>query len=353
VWFVSKIRDKAKDRGLSESYLCLNSLVNATNDRHKTTMTELDDNDTVTSATFAKGDRVIVRRLTTSTELNGRHGIVAAAGLQVAVHLDILKTVILDPSHLDHEDTTWSSVTGRTTPDRVAVQNGALWGSTAADAAQAIKVQQLFHVMRWIAWAMQIQAKGGQNSQVTLSQMAFIPAEMGHTLNAYAMSNWPSVRSRLGEYARQNPAIPLLATALNDGRAMKSWHCGIYADFWFVGRDYQGTFVVPDRNKDVVYKIVGIVNQVAAAHAKQPGDAVSIIRVPMRLRITVVPWYGRLLHDTTVAPPQPDSVVYAGVQSDNNTDPPLATKLHSVVLQAIQAGRVIESLVELETNNPA
>jgi hypothetical protein len=316
-----------------------------------TKIEELNDNGTVTCATFAKGDRVIVRRLTTSTELNGRHGIVAAVGLKVAVHLDILKTAILDSSHLDHEDTTWSSVTGQATPDCVAVQNGALWGSTADDAAQATKVPQLFHLTRWMAWAMQIQAKGGQNSQVTLSQMAFIPAEMGHTLNAYAMANWSSVHSRLLEYARQNPAIPLLAAALNDGRAMKSWHCGIHADFWFVGRDYQGTFVVPDRNKDVVYKIVGIVNQVASAHAKQPGDAVSIIRVPVRLRITVVPWYGRLLHDTTVAPPPPDSVVYAGVKSDNTTDPPLATKLHSVVLQAIQAGRVIERLIELETNN--
>jgi hypothetical protein len=317
-----------------------------------TKIVELNDNDSVTSAAFAKGDRVIIRRLTTSTELNGRHGIVAAAGLKIAVHLDILKTVILDSFHLDHEDTTWSSVTGQATPDRMAVQNGALWGSTA-DAAQATEVQQLFHVMRWIAWAMQIQAKGGQNSQVTLSQMAFNPAEMGHTLNAYAMANWHSVRSRLIEYTRQNPAIPLLAAALDDGRAMKSWHCGIQGDFWFVGRDYQGTFVVPDRNNDVVYKIVGIVNQVASSHAKQPGDAVSIIRVPMRLRITVVPWYGRLLHDTTVAPPQPDSVVYAGVKSDNDTNPPLATKLHRVVLQAIQAGRVIESLVEVETNNPA
>jgi hypothetical protein len=130
---------------------------------------------------------------------------------------------------------------------------------------------------------------------------------------------------------------------------MKSWHLGIHQDFWLVGRDYNGTYVVPDSNKDVVYKVVGIQNNANVASSvpskdkqQQQQHALTIIKIPMRLRMTVFPWYGRLLYDTSIAPPRPEHVVHAA------SDPDLAKRLHTVVLLAIQAGRVIGHLSELD-----
>lgn len=315
---------------------------------------------------FTKGDRVFLHGLTAAPHLNGRHGWVAAIGLRCAVHLDWpLKTVMI-VSPRDHLLAEPKSLASYALSDRPDVYNGALFDPShhPNPVASASGLIHLLRLMRWTAATMQRSSSSSSaNDQIsstnlTLQGVTALSTEPSLALNAYAIQHWRQldeagkengIRHRMLEYLRHHQSnlhfdTSSLQQALCERRAMASWHCGIQQDFWFVGRDTAGTYVVPEANKDVVYKIVGVVNAQESAQSKKPGDSVSIVSVPMRMSITVFPWYGRLLYDTTIAPPKPENVVYA----HQSGDPSLVHRLHNIVLLSIQAGRVIEHLAELE-----
>lgn len=322
---------------------------------------------------FQKGDRVVLQGLTSSSgstdaaEMNGRHGMVAVVGLRCAVHLDVLKTVIIQPVHLRKEDA--SKVASYAIQDRAAVSSGALIlvvrndddannnHTTAASCissnSQAAAMIHTFHIMRWIV-ASYFMKEHNTSILTTVQQIPTLSAETSLELNAYAVKHWKGdggVYDRFLEYVKANRKYEYIVQAMNDVRAMKSWHLvGLHQDFWFVARDDTGTYVVPDINKDVVYKVVSLVvvdnnkNRPLRATAAVDQHSATLIKVPMRLRITVLPWYGRLLYDTSLAPPRQDNVMLA-------TDDSFANRLHGVVLQSIQKGRVIEHLAELEDDS--
>jgi hypothetical protein len=290
------------------------------------------------------GDRVVLHGLIQAAHLNGRHGVVAAIleGGRCAVHLDVLRpvTISIQLVNLKKEDPATASYAIQ---DRCAVFDGVIVDSESPIAEHLGKATiQIFHLMRSMVVTSFPKDVWGISS---MQQIPNLPADKSNDLNAYAVTHWnDGVYDRFVEFVKAQGFAEdgVLVRALNDARAMKSWHLGMQQDFWFVGRDYTGTYIVPECSKDVVYKVVGVVKNTNSLESKKkPGDPVSIIKIPMRLKLTVLPWYGRLLYDSTIPPLSEEFVVQAN-------DPALAHRLHSVVLKSIQAGTVIEHLAELE-----
>lgn len=71
----------------------------------------------------------------------------------------------------------------------------------------------------------------------------------------------------------------------------------------------------------------------------------SLNKIPTKMMITVVPWKGRLLYDSTILVP-PDQLV-------RPQTPIEAQKLHMVVLESIQFGSVISGIPIKKENQPA
>lgn len=130
----------------------------------------------------------------------------------------------------------------------------------------------------------------------------------------------------------------VLTPALRSLRALRSWGLGFQANLWFVGRDHEGTYAVPEENKYAVYKIVSFSQP--ATELKSPGEPMSLNVVPVCMKTTIVPWFGRLLYDSTAIPPK-DAIVRA-------PNPVVARYLQTLVLKAIKTGVVIDTFFELE-----
>jgi hypothetical protein len=129
-----------------------------------------------------------------------------------------------------------------------------------------------------------------------------------------------------------------LWSAMHDARAMMSWDKAIQQEFYFVARDYTGSYIIPKSNRKVVYKVVGLMKDRTAS--KLPSDPISFAKTPALMKITVLPWYGRLLYDATALPAK--GRYTCAVNGARVED------LYSVVREAIRAGTVIEFFEELD-----
>ena len=337
---------------------------------------------------FQRGDRVVV-----SVQGRRRHGHTVAVGSQTcAIHFDSgngmakFHTVLVSPSRMqreqplsDHENQTVVPLSC-TIQNRATATHGALvHGRAVHDACpstiyNAAAMNGIMHLIRWMAathsysppppQSNESKPKSPPYSNLSLAQIQQLPSDDCHALNEIAICNWDrridssrnsdnndetGVRDRLVQYFRREAITTgFMFEALSDSRALRSWQRGIQFDFWFVGKDDTGTYVVPDcpSHEHVVYKVVGFGGGPTTTAATNDATAtrapVRLIRVPMCLRMTLVPWYGRLLHDTSVPlPREKESIRMA-------TDPRAAHRLHTVVLQAIENATVVEYFAELE-----
>jgi len=296
-----------------------------------------------------KGDRIVLRGLESAAHLEGCHGSVADVKtakdgrILLAVHLDILKTFWIKPENVVKED----PLQKHAVQNRATVHDGVL--EPAATPSLGLPLMRAFAIVRWIVATQYLLEKS-----LTVQQVPRLPIEKSLELNAYAINHWNDkhgVRECLTSFVHhKDPNEQLtvekrfIANALKSERGMKSWHYGLQGDFWFVGRDYTGSFVIPDKSKDIVYKVVGIFRN-GKGTFKKPGESVSLNAIPLCMPITIVPWFGRLLYDTTVLVP-PKQLKRAGEHD-------LAHKLHENVLKAIQSSRVIEYFAELEPSASA
>jgi hypothetical protein len=326
---------------------------------------------------FQRGDRVVLSGMQQQPSLNGRHGHVAAFGSQnYAVHLDAgngkaqFHTVIVPFVYLQHESTE-NIPLSCAVQDRAAVNNGVLVSAASiGDFSPAHDQMSMIIVMnnlRWLAIKLCESDLSGEpdllslirsKHEISITQVQSLSFQVSNRLNELFIKSWDKIENvgtGCGLYMKfqqlldsQGITTRFIREALNEVRAIKSWNLGIQDDFWMVGRDAAGSYVVPDRksHQHVVYKVVGI----NGPQESTTGDARSIpeqtspvrlIRVPMLFRMTILPWYGRLIYDTTMRPPAPTNVQMANV-------PEQAHRLHQVVLHSIHAGTVIEHFAELE-----
>jgi hypothetical protein len=332
---------------------------------------------------FQRGDRIVITGVRTEhiRSMNGRHGHVVAVGSHsCAIHLDAgngkshFQTVLITPTNLERESTTGIPLSC-TIQNRAFVNNGVLVsGNTVSDGHSSkyssAAMVGMMNLVRWFAANSchadiqnqldPVQNMSDSNSgKVTLSQIQRLSSNTANKLNEMAVKNWECIEESENNHGVYEQCIQYMDSedirsgfvidALKDVRAIRSWNLGIQHEFWFVGRDVEGTYIVPDykSHDHVVYKVVGISGPTSSSPQQEDGNAtktiapVRLIRIPMRLRITILPWYGRIIYDTSVQPPSAESVMMA-------TNPAQAHRLHSVVLHSIQAGTVIEHFAELE-----
>jgi hypothetical protein len=330
------------------------------------------------SVEFKKGDRIVISGIqavgTGTLEQHGRrHGHIVAVGSQsCALHLDAgngsgqFQTVLVSQNRIKREQSIEEMIPlSCTVQNRATVENGALVNGRPIHDGQSSTYHTaamigLMHLIRWMAATTCY--KGPTNelavetttqcpyNDLSFAQVQCLPTDDCHLLNASAIKNWgrltdtPGVRDRCVQYMNsQGIESGFVFDALSDTRAMRTWQRCIQQEFWFVGKDDMGTYVVPDlrSHEHVVYKVVGFGGPSSSDKPVIAASPVRLIKIPMRLRITILPWYGRLLHDTSIPLPRQESIVTAN-------DPIKANRLHSVVLQAIQSGAVIEHFAELE-----
>jgi ribosomal protein L21E len=353
------------------------------------------NNNNMSSFSFKEGDRVVLQNIqqqhstasvpATATTMNGRHGRVARVFPQAyAIHLDTtMKTLMVKPHHVTRERSAEREEGASSSTNAVA-------SDISVDEAPAINdcgFQHTKEVSDAIVWLLQyirwvVATKVAQIGEISLEQVPPLPPDKSQALNQYAFQHWNStvykaVLDQLQLHAddegssscNTNTASRSSATtatttrhiivkqALQSKAAALSWHLGLSGDFWLVGQDAWGMYVVPDCNKELVYKIVAIQQQqrqgkssaailqqdAFAAAPKQQQQPLSLHKIPTRLPLCIVPWYGKLLYDSTLTPRQGDV--------GKATDAALAHQLQTTVLQTIQAGRVLDSFAELSVDS--
>lgn len=269
------------------------------------------------------GDRVIVR--------DGRHGMVE--GLDATNNL---YTVFLDTLITIHTDAIQPETKQFVDPkDRVPVFDGVVDPRPLQPDRDSIgtALRNLFYYVRFLA----------DPQQRPLPVIAQFNATEAMKLNETAIQHWNNIHAKLVRLVRTRSTAEqkFLLPALFDRRCAPSWHDkAIVADFWLMGKDYEGMYVIPDDNRNVVYKIVGIAKQQhAASTAGTPSTppALTLNQQPICQRLLVVPFYGRLLYDSTTI-----------VSSARQPSMRLAQALRMVTRISLQKNRVVEHLAELE-----
>lgn len=135
-----------------------------------------------------------------------------------------------------------------------------------------------------------------------------------------------------------NPAKPegsyqLVKDSFSDERAVKGWNCRIYGDFWVVKQTHEGTIVVPTNNVRAAYCVVGLENPLFQIVGNFPR--------PAKFRLTLLPWFGRLIH-------HPYLVTTSGSKQVELATPAMAEELMDAVEMAEEEGRVVGRLAQLE-----
>jgi hypothetical protein len=164
----------------------------------------------------------------------------------------------------------------------------------------------------------------------------------------YALDHWKEeVYDLYRDYIQNQHYISspedraMALAALESPRAMKSWNLYIHTEFWFVARDWEGSYIVPVDNLKSVYKVVGLIKTGRPAFTT-PNAPLTFMKKPDKLEIFVLPWHGRLIYDAQMLPP---------VEQVESASAKKASRLHDTVFDAIENDSVIEYFSEVEFGN--
>lgn len=181
------------------------------------------------------------------------------------------------------------------------------------------------------------------------------------TLLTTAWSDWSRVKDCLKQHSQMNwpqldatnnidddsdqAARQLARLALDDKLATQSWDLLIQGDFWVIGGDSNGTYLIPLQNEDMVYQSVGITAPLH--HAIQSKYFGGHKKPPIMVwRLRLLPFYGRLVCDGVVKMGGTEATVARGLAMSANE---LKTRrLHATVQEARHHGRVIRRLLQLD-----
>jgi len=131
------------------------------------------------------------------------------------------------------------------------------------------------------------------------------------------------------DIAERYPPFIAALKSLDDVAAAKSWNVRVHGNFWVLGMDNDGTYLIPENNKSQVYQCVGV----REAIWPKMNDQVRLMTV------TMIPWYGRLVYDGTLAPAGPFGLF---------CPPRLKRSIKDSVEKAKAENRVISRLAQLE-----
>lgn len=153
----------------------------------------------------------------------------------------------------------------------------------------------------------------------------------------------PSDSAAAREFERYKATVRFCGNAFEHVRAVRSWHLRVHGDFWVVSGDDQGSYLIPQKNEDMVYQCVGISTNLHDMILKKFGTR------PRVWKVTLIPFYGRLVYDGVVTLGGGGGAIGGGksglamVASEGKT-----RKLLATVHEARQNRRVIQRLLQLE-----
>jgi hypothetical protein len=292
----------------------------------------------VNDGPFKIGDRVILKNLVSSKEINGRHGIIAnlwdKKTERYPVDLDLVdhkreKPLSVKVGNMDREP----AIEANCEKNRVIVSNGCLeesqgriasfifsaLKSSVANSFKEIKDPQKLTNFGWRFW----KTPDGNGVYPGLKQFL--------TKGILTQNKLEDLDKQLNP---QNPkgAYLKVTEAMSSEQAVASWNVRVEGAFWIVGMGPEGTLVCPVKNPRQVYCVVGF---------KKPLGAQGQFPRPPKFFLTLVPWYGRIIHD-------PMLVTSTGTNQVELAPPPLAAKLVANCKLAAEEGRVVARLAQLE-----
>lgn len=289
---------------------------------------------------FEIGDRVILKGLVSAKELNGRHGMIANVWNKKTerypIDLDLVdpkkqNAVSVKVCNIEREPEIPVEVEAK----RAALVNGCLdepngrlfsfvFNSLRGSVSAILKGEKdplKLSAFGWTYWTQ----PGGKGIYPSLKQF---------------LSNGILEKNKLEEIEKQlNPENPegsleKVKEALESPLAVASWNVRIQGEFWVVAMGQLGTLVVPVSHPKQVYCVLG---------TKAPLGAQVMGKTPRppKFYLTLVPWYGRLVHDPfIIATKGPNQVEIASEQ--------VAKELIANVKLAQAEGRVVTRLAQLE-----
>jgi len=278
----------------------------------------------VQAGPYKIGDRVVLQNLQSATDLNGRHGTIAdtwdgsaASQQRYPVDLDLYDprkggAVAVQVANLTKE----AAIPAAFEESRAPVSNGVL----SEEHGRAVSF--LHSTMRQSVVKSLLTRAGGTDDSKRQKQIATDPKQVAQfcwtfwkTPNGKGV--YPSlvqyltrdilVTNKLEDLEKQlNPASPrgaykLIRDATTDRRAVASWDQRISGEFWIMGGNAQGTIVVPASNSRAVYCVAGLKLPLAVQIMQQ-----TKVPRPPKFNLTLLPWYGRLVHDPFLSTTAPD-----------------------------------------------
>ena len=272
----------------------------------------------VQAGPYKIGDRVILQNLQSATDLNGRHGTIAdtwdsAESQRYPVDLDLYDprkggAVAVKVSNLTKE----AEIPAELEESRASVANGVL----SEEHGRAVSF--IHSTMRQSVVKSILSRAGGTGGNKQIAdpkQVAQFCWTFWKTPNGKGV--YPSlkeyltreilVENKLEDLEKQlNPASPrgayrLIKDAMTDRRAVASWDQRISGEFWIMGGNANGTIVVPACNSRVVYCVAGLKLPLAVQIMQQ-----TKVPRPPKFNLTLLPWYGRLVHGPFLSTTAPD-----------------------------------------------
>jgi hypothetical protein len=87
--------------------------------------------------------------------------------------------------------------------------------------------------------------------------------------------------------------VRFIRDALHEDTLVKSWHIRVHGNFWVVGLDHEGSFLIPVNNQDTVYQALGlqrnIIPMLEADYGKVP-VAFTLTMIPVNRRQAPLQW---------------------------------------------------------------
>mmetsp|Transcript_5954 Transcript_5954/g.14105 ORF Transcript_5954/g.14105 Transcript_5954/m.14105 type:complete len:528 (-) Transcript_5954:115-1698(-) len=291
----------------------------------------------VNEGPFNIGDRVILKNLVSAQELNGRHGFIAdlwdKKTERYPVDLDLLDPTRKSPKIVKVGNMTKEPPIITKDEERAVAVNGCL------DEASGRSASFIFSALRG---SLQNSLKGEKDPQ----KLAAFGWRYWKTPDGQGV--YPSLKefltkgiltqNKLEDLEKQlnaeNPkgAYAKVSKAMTSELAVASWHIRVSGAFWIVGIGPEGTLVIPENNPRQVYAVLGF---------KMPLGAQGQFPRPPKFFLTLLPWYGRIIHDPMI-------MTTTGNNGVELASPNKAAELVAACKLAAQEGRVVNRLAQLE-----
>ena len=310
------------------------------------------------SLPYQIGDRIILQNLVGAANLNGRHGCIASAydkkTSRYPVDLDLpnrpspggpSKPLAVKEANLSKEPV----VKPDDLEDMPALLNGCL------EPAHAKVASFIFHVLRVSC----SQTLKGETNSLKLAAFGWqywkpVPPAAADSGVYFSLKNYLCkgilAKQKLADLDKQvspDPEKPvagaykLVTKAMASEQAVAAWNVRVEGEFWIVGMGPQGTMVVPCINPRQVYVVAGFQ---APLMAIAGGNQTKFPRPP-KFHLTLLPWFGVLIHDTFLC-------TTTGSNQVELASPQLAPQLIELTKRAVAEGRVITCLKQLHAVKP-